>query len=329
MVRRANARRRRRSAPGPATLDLEGVEIANRFVRAVGPTTTAEDGTPSPTQLTAFAAAATDDPGLLLTEPLAVSASGRPTTGSPGIYADEHGNEWADAVADIPDGITVGTHLVHAGSTAGREAPLFDFKAASAREDTWAPRRSESFPTPPRAFDTGAMDDDLRGMVREQFVDAARRADDAGFNYLQVHAGSNTLLGQTLLAPRGSIECRVTFPASVVQAIRSAWPDDKPLGVTLPVSDRDPDGLSLDDAFDAVAALADVGSDLVAPVDVASDDQEPAEWGPSDYSDAIRNELEVPTMATVPTTSVDKVDTLVAIGRADLCTFPTPRSRGD
>lgn len=120
---------------------------------------------------------------------------------------------------------------------------------------------------------------------------------------------------------------RVAFPVSVVETIRSIWNGDMPLGITLPVSDRDPRGLSLEDAFSAARYLTDAGCDLVAPVDVATDKQEPGEYGPSDYSDAIRNELDVPSMATVPTTSVDKVNTLVATGRADLCTFPTMGTR--
>jgi anthraniloyl-CoA monooxygenase len=315
--------------PAQQPLRLGSTDVANRYVRTVGPTATAEDGIPSPSQCAALDVAAMDAPGLLLTEPLAVSASGRPSTASPGIYTSEHAEVWADTIGGIDDSVTVGAHLVHAGTASGREAPAFDFDEASPREDTWAPRRSDSFPTPPRAFDPEAMGGEQRETVREQFTDAARRADDAGFDYLQIHGSSNTLLGQTMVTQSEPVDDRTAFTRSVVEAVRTAWPGDKPLGFTLPVSNRTPSGLSLDDAFTVATAVTDAGCDLVAPVDVANDKQDPAEYGPSDYSDAIRNELEVPTMATVPTTSVNKVNTLVATGRADLCTFPIQRPLGD
>lgn len=311
-------------APAQQPVQIGDVELANRYVRAMGPSAAADDGQPAPAQCDALAAGSVDEPGLLLSEPLAVSPSGRPTTGSPGLYEDGHADAWADVAAAVSDAVTVGATLVHAGTAAGREAPLFDFGPTSAREATWAPRRSDSFPTPAHTFRPETLDNERRAAVREQFADSARLAEEAGFEYLQLHAGANTLLGQSMVAATSSGD-RFTFPASVVEAVRSAWPGDGPLGITVPVSERHPDGLQLEVAFDAAETLIDAGADIVAPVDVANDQQEPGEWGPSDYSDAIRNELDVPTLVTVPTTSVDKINTLIATGRADLCTFPSPR----
>jgi anthraniloyl-CoA monooxygenase len=141
-----------------------------------------------------------------------------------------------------------------------------------------------------------------------------------------VHAGPNTLLGQYVAMTEESATDTVAFPQSVVESIRDIWPDGKPLGVTLPVSDKGDEWLSPETAIEVAGALVNAGCTLVAPVDAATGDRTPAQNGPSDFADNMRNELNVETMATVPTTSADKVNTLVATGRADLCIAPTPQS---
>jgi anthraniloyl-CoA monooxygenase len=312
--------------PARQPLQLGDVVVENRFVRAIDPTMAATDGQPSKSQRTALEAAAADKPGLLLTEPLAVSRSGRPTAGSPGMYTDEQRDAWAEALDGIPKSVTAGAHLVHAGPAAGREPPVFGAGETAAREDSWASKLTDEFPTPPRDFKRGAIGEELRGSVREQFGAAARRAHEAGFEYLQVHAGPNTLLGQYVATTGGSATDTVAFPQSVVESIRDVWPDGKPLGVTLPVSDRGDEWLSPETAIEVTGALANAGCTLVAPVDAATGDRTPAQNGPSDFADDMRNELSMDTMATVPTTSADKVNTLVATGRADLCIAPTPQS---
>lgn len=311
--------------PAQQPLQLGETVVENRFVRALEPTMSAEEGTPSESQRATVESASAHEPGLLLTEPLAVAPSGRPTAGSQGLYAGEHRDVWTGLVADVPDTVTVGAHLVHAGPAAAGEPPVFDFGDAAAREDAWAPRLSKEFPTPPRKFHRDVMDGENRDTVVEQFCDAAGRADAVGFDYLQIHAGANTLLGHYLLTTDGHMTEGVALPRAVVKAVRTAWPNEKSMGVTLPVSDRGDDGLSPEEALSAAEVFADVGCDLVAPVDVASGEREPAQLGPSDFSDDIRNELGVQTLTTVPTMSVDKVNTLVATGRADLCVFPIPR----
>lgn len=308
--------------PARQPIRLADRVLSNRFVRAIEPTFSSEGGMPSDTQLSGFTAAAAEKPGLMLTEPLAVSPEGRPTAGSPGLYSDEHRETWAGAVDTTPTEVTVGAHLTHAGTSAAREPRVFGFGETAARESTWSPRLSEEYPVRPEQFHPDVLDAPGRNAVVEDFVDAARRADEAGFDYLQIQAGTNTLPGQYLLAERGSVSERADFLVSTVSAVADVWPTEKPLGVTIPVSDDDAEGLPLDDAFDGVSLLADAGCDIVAPVEAGAGVRGIGEKGPSDFSDAIRNETGVRTIATAPTTSVDRVNTLVASGRSDLCVFP-------
>lgn len=305
--------------PAHQSVRLADTVISNRFVRVLEPTSAADDGTPSAAQLSAFTAAADEEPGLLLTEPLAVSPEGRPTVGSPGFYTEDHASMWLDAIAAVPDGVTVGAHLTHAGASGGRAPRVFSQDTTTERESTWAPRLSDDYPVYPRTFQITEIGSEERNAVVDDFVAAARRADDASFEYVQLQSASPSVLSQFLTGSDAPLEERVQFVRTVVDEVADVLPAETPLGVTIPVSGRDKRGLSLDEAVAAVRELSAAGCDLVAPVDVTAGERELAEKGPSDFSDVIRNEVGIGTLATAPTASADKVNTLVATGRADLC----------
>ncbi|MGQ4556049.1 FAD-dependent monooxygenase [Halobellus sp. GM3] len=309
-------------SPAYQPVRLGDVVFANRFVRSLDPTYSAVDGVPSSAQRAAFSAAATDEPGLLLTEPLAVAPEARPTAGTPGLYTDEQADVWGDAVASVADEIVAGVRLHHAGPNAAREPKSLRNGGLTARESTWAPRLSSEYPVRPDRFRIQSMTADDRAAVADDFAEAARRSADAGFEYLHLDSGPETHLGACLTQWDGPSAAPRQHALSIVESVADAWPSELPLGVSVPVADRDAAGLSLDVAFDVVDRLAATGCDVVAPVDVTSEDRHVAQKGPSDFSDDIRNETDVPTLATVPTTSVDKVNTLVSTGRADLCVFP-------
>jgi anthraniloyl-CoA monooxygenase len=191
------------------------------------------------------------------------------------------------------------------------------------------------------------MDADDRDRVKSAFVDAAARADAAGFDYLQLQAANGYLLG-SFLSPLtndrddqygGTLEDRMRFPLEVVTAVREAWPASKPLGVVVQATDWADGGNDVEDAFEVATALADRDVDVLAPVaggvapmaggDSGGTDTTGADarrkrgdvHGLANFSDEIRNEVGLPTLATVQATTPDEVDTLVGTGRADLCTY--------
>jgi anthraniloyl-CoA monooxygenase len=306
-------------SPARQPVRLADTVLSNRFVRVLEPMLSANEGTPSDAQLSAFTAAAEERPGLLLTEPLAVAPEGRPTIGSPGLYTTDHVTAWTNAITAAPEAVTVGVNLVHAGVSGGQEPKVLGYSDLTERESMWAPRISDDYPVHPRSFQVAEMSTDDRDAIVDDFVAAARRADDAGFEYVQLQAISPSILSQFLTASDIPFEDRVQFVRTVVDAVTNVLPAATPLGVTVPVSDRDQQGLSVEETFAAVRKLSAVGCDIVAPVDAAAKKRDLAEKGPSDFSDIIRNEVGVRTLSTVPTASDDKVNTLVATGRADLC----------
>ncbi|WP_256546676.1 hypothetical protein [Halobellus inordinatus] len=111
------------------------------------------------------------------------------------------------------------------------------------------------------------------------------------------------------------------LPVAVVEAVSDMWPASKPLGVSLPVVDANSGGLKLNTAFEVVSQLETAGCDVVVPIDAATGSRAVDQKGASDFSDDIRNETGVQTIATAATSSLDKINTLVATGRADLSTF--------
>lgn len=307
--------------PAYQPVTIGDLEIANRFTRPLEPTYSAADGVPSEAQRSTFAAAAAEEPGLLLTEPLAVAPEGRQTDGSPGLYTDEHSDIWSTAVASVPDTVAVGARLSHAGMNGAREPDLFSASGVTERESTWAPRLTEEYPARPAQFAPEALSEDEKADIVDDFVTAAHRAADAGFGYLQLDAGPETLLGDILSQGDAPLDDRMELPVAVVEAVSDMWPASKPLGVSLPVVDANSGGLKLNTAFEVVSQLETAGCDVVVPIDAATGSRAVDQKGASDFSDDIRNETGVQTIATAATSSLDKINTLVATGRADLCTF--------
>lgn len=296
--------------------------LRNRLVRPVGPARSAVDGLPDDDHLAAFGAAGTD-PGLVLTDPVAVSTAGRPTAGSPGLYDDTHEAAWRGAVERLREregDVAAGVHLTHAGPAAARDArPLGH--GETGRADAWAPPVGRAFSTRPRAFGPDRLTADRRAAVRDAFRSATERARRAGFDHLQLDAGYDSLLLSALCDARDS--SALGFVGEVLGAVRAAWPGDRSLGVTLGVGVGSVD---LGEAFEITRALAADGVDVVAPVAGAPGEADPAagSYGPAGYSDNVRNETGVTTLAVAHVTSIDKANTLVGTGRADLCTYHGP-----
>jgi anthraniloyl-CoA monooxygenase len=318
--------------PARQPLELRTLSLPNRGVRVVEQTVAAVDGAPTATQLSSVQGVDGTGAGLTMTSPLAVAKDGRRTPGSPGLYRDEHAAAWEDALSSAPG--AVGATLTHAGQNGDVQPQAFDLNRPLERNESWAPRTSDQYPTPPRSYAPGQMTDSDLDRVRSAFVDAAERADDAGFDYLQLQAGNGTLLG-SFLSPLsneredsdgGSLQARLRFPLSVVEAVREAWPDAKPFGVVLQATDWTKGGLELEDAFVIADALKSRSVDIVAPVAGGIDGPEDREdvHGLANFSDEIRNEVGIATMATVQATTLDEINTLVSTGRADLCTYYGP-----
>jgi NADPH2 dehydrogenase len=173
-----------------------------------------------------------------------------------------------------------------------------------------------------------ATAEDTQGIIGN-FRAAAIRAHTAGFNALEIHAANGYLLHE-FLAPvsnartdryGGSAENRMRLPLEVVEAVRSAWPDQKPLLYRICAMDFATNGVTQADA-DALAK--ELGKREVDLIDVQTGNSLPGYAGPvypgyqTSYADRIRKVAGLPTATTGSIASIDLAEEIFGSGRSDL-----------
>jgi len=253
-------------------LTLRGTTFANRAWLAPMCQYSATDGVPSDWHLVHLGARASGGFGLLLTEATAVVPEGRISPQDTGIWNDEQVVAWR-RVTDFVHarGTRVGVQLAHAGRKASTYRPFSSPQGSVPVTDggweTVGPSVS-SFPgyVAPQALTDAQIED-----VPRQFAAATKRSLDAGFDVVEVHAAHGYLLHQ-FLSPLsnqrddeygGSLENRMRLLVDVTDAVRAAWPDDRPLLVRVSATDWVDGGLTVDDVAIVAKELAGHGVDLV------------------------------------------------------------------
>jgi anthraniloyl-CoA monooxygenase len=173
------------------------------------------------------------------------------------------------------------------------------------------------------------MDQSDMDHVRERFVRSARMAADVGFDILELDLAHGYLLGGFIspLSNRradrygGSLENRMRFPLEVLEAVQSQWPEDRPLAVSLSVTDWARGGFDVDDGVEVARILRERGCDLIHVQAGQTAMRASPDYGRmylAPYSDRVRNEAGIPTLAGGNVTTRDEINTILAAGRADL-----------
>ena len=318
-------------APPPvfSPLELDGLTIPNRVAVAVSGSSPEE--LPGPREV---AEAAGGGPGLVIGPVAAVSPEGRVTPGSPGLYDDEHTEAWAATVdtahrAGVPVAIQIG-HAGRRGATRpraeGPDRPLVEGWPLVAASPIPYGRRSPV----PREMSRADME-----RVTVEFARAAGRAAEAGADLLIVHMAQGYLLAG-FLSPLsnlrtdehgGPLESRLRFPVEVFEAVRAAWPQERPLGAAIPATDWARGGLTADDGVAIAAALEERGCRLVIPLGGQTILDDRPRYGRAfmaPFADRIRNEANVATLCWGSIRTTGEANTIVAGGRADLCVLDRP-----
>lgn len=316
---------------------LRDMTLANRIVVSPMDMYSATDGTVGDFHFVHFGAFAHGGAGLIFTEMVCVSRDARITPGCSGLYKDEHVAAWKRVIdyvhanSDAKFGIQLG-HAGRKGSTKvawdGIDRPLdagnWDVISAS-------PVRHHPFMHEPRAMSHTDME-----QVREDFRAAAQRAAAAGADILEVHMAHGYLLSNFITPVSnhrtdeygGPLGNRLRFPLEVLDAVRTAWPAHKPLSVRISATDWvGPAGVTPEESVLIARALMTRGADII---DVSAG-QTTADARPvygrmfqTPFSDQVRNEAGIATMAVGNITSWDQANTIVAAGRADLVCLARP-----
>ncbi|TQL51608.1 anthraniloyl-CoA monooxygenase [Ornithinicoccus hortensis] len=311
---------------------LGGLDLVNRVVVSAMDMYRATDGVPEDFHLAHLGGKAMGGAGLVMTEMVCVSPTGRITPGCTGLWNEEQVAAWrriTDFVhAQSP--AKIGAQLGHSGRK-GSTKLMWEGIDQPLPEGNWpvvAPSPlpyQEGVNQVPQELTTEQMD-----TIREEFVTAARHADEAGFDLLELHCAHGYLLS-SFISPvtnhrtdeyGGDLAARLRYPLEVFAAVREVWPADKPMTVRISASDWVEGGIDTDDAVLIAQAFSDAGA---AAVDVSTGqvtpDEQPA-FGRSyqtPFADAIRNRTGVPTIAVGVISSWDDVNSLILAGRADLC----------
>ncbi|WP_336022973.1 NADH:flavin oxidoreductase/NADH oxidase [Halobellus salinisoli] len=317
-------------------LDLRGTTVPNRVMVSPMCQYSAEDGFATEWHRVHLGSRAVGGAGIVMTEATAVSPAGRISPGDLGIWSDDHADALRETVAFMRERGTVpGIQLAHAGRKGSVTPPWDGGDPISLDDGGWevlAPSaepypHAEGEPVPTRAMTRDDMD-----RVRGQFRLAAERALDVGFQIAEVHLAHGYLLHE-FLSPvtnqrddeyGGDFENRARFPLEVVETVREAWPDDRPVFVRISATDWLPDRPSwdLEDSARLAPLLAEAGADLI---DVSSGgihpEQRVPESGPGyqvPYAERVREATDAAVGAVGGITTPEQADQLIRNERADL-----------
>lgn len=314
---------------------VRSVVLPNRVAVSAMDMYSSVDGVPGDFHLVHLGSKALGGAGLVMTEMVCVSPEGRITPGCGGLWNDDQEVAWKRIVdfghtTFAKMGIQIG-HSGRKGSTKvmweGIDQPL--------DSDNWPIMAPSPLPYLANSQVPAEMTRADMDLVRDQFVETTVRAARAGFDVLELHCAHGYLLSSFLTPVSnhrtdeygGSLENRLRYPLEVFDAVRAAWPADRPMFVRISATDWVPDGITFDDVLEIARAFKDHGVDVI---DVSSGQTTPdakPEYGRSyqtPFSDRIRNVVGIDTMAVGAISSWDDVNTNIAAGRSDLCAIGRP-----
>jgi 2,4-dienoyl-CoA reductase-like NADH-dependent reductase (Old Yellow Enzyme family) len=318
------------SHPLLSPLKLRNLTLPNRIGVSPMCQYSSVDGFASDWHLVHLGSRAVGGAGLVIAEASAVTPEGRITPADLGIWKDEHIEQLARIVRFVhSQGARAGIQLAHAGRKASMAPPSKGERLLSAAEGGWTPVApspipfSEKYGTP-CALNIAGID-----AIVEAFRAAAGRALKAGFDLVEIHSAHGYLLHE-FLSPLsnhrtdgygGSLENRARLLLRVLDAVRGAWPEEKPLFVRISASDWTEGGWTADDSVALARLLKQHGVDLVdcssggniagAHIPLSPGYQVP-------FAARIRREAGIATAAVGMITEPQQAAAIVAGGEADL-----------
>ena len=316
---------------------VRGLELANRICVSPMAQYKAKDGTPNDWHLVHYAERAKGGAGMVFTEMTCVSPEGRISPGCTGLYTDEHEQAWKRLVDFVhaETDAKIAIQLGHSGPKGSTQLGWEESDAPLAK-DNWEIVGASAVPWStenqmPRELDRAGMN-----RIRDEFVRSAEMAARIGFDWLELHYAHGYLMSSfiTPLSNKrtdeygGSLENRMRFPLEVLRAVRKVWPDEKPMSVRISAHDWvGPDGVQPQDAVAISRLLVDNGVDLVDVSAGQTSTQAQPVYGrmfQTPFSDRIRNEAGVATLAVGNIYEPDHVNSILMAGRADLVCLARP-----
>ncbi len=320
-----------------APLSLGDMTLKNRVVVSPMAQYKAHDGTPNDWHFSHYAERAKGGAGLVYTEMTCVSPEGRITPGCPGLYAIAHEAAWRRITTFVHNetDAKICCQIGHAGRK-GSTGLGWDGSEKPLKSGNWpliapSPLGWDKDAQIPREMTRSDMEN-----VRDQFVAATEMAARAGFDMVELHAAHGYLIS-SFISPvsnrrqddyGGSLENRMRFALEVMQAMRAVWPREKPMSVRISATDWvGEDGVTPTEAVEIARLFSAAGADLIdVSAGQTTPDAQPV-YGrmfQTPFSDRIRQETGLKTMAVGNIYEPDHVNSILMAGRADLVALARP-----
>ena len=320
-----------------APFRLRDMRLKNRVVVSPMAQYKAVDGCPTDWHLVHYGERAKGGAALVCTEMTCVSPEGRITPGCTGMYAPEHEVAWKRIVEFVhaETDAKISCQLGHSGAKGSTQlgwqemdAPLKsgNWPVMAPSPVAWSERNQRA-----RAMTRADMD-----RVREEFVVAAEMAARAGFDMLEIHCAHGYLLS-SFITPLtnwrsdqygGALENRMRYPLEIFRAVRAIWPAEKPISVRISANDWvGAEGIEPQDAVGISRMLQEAGVDICDVSAGQTSIKAQPVYGrmfQTPYSDRIRNETGMATMAVGNIYEPDHVNSILMAGRADLVCLARP-----
>jgi anthraniloyl-CoA monooxygenase len=316
---------------------VRGLLLKNRVIVSPMAVYMAEDGVPNDFHLVHMGSRAMGGAAMVFTEMTCVSPDARITPACLGMWNDVQRDAWKRVVdyvhtySDAKVALQLG-HSGRKGSTRrgweGIDQPLpsDNWPLVSASPLQYIAGVSQF----PREATRADMD-----RIQADFVSATERGVAAGFDWLEFHCAHGYLMS-SFISPLtnlrtdeygGSLENRCRYPLEVFKAMRAVWPQDKPMSVRISAHDWVPGGITPEDAAIVARLFKCAGADMIDCSSGQVSKEERPVYGRMfqvPFSDRIRNEVGIPTIAVGNIFEGDHVNTIIAAGRADLCAVARP-----
>lgn len=324
-----------KTPPAFTPYQLRQMQLQNRIVMAPMEQYAAKDGLVSDWHLVHYGSRATGGVGLILTESVAVSEEGKITLGCPRISSQQQIDRWKKITDFIHQNSKskIGIQLGHSGRRGAVKRPWEGYDEPI--ETPWKLLAPSAIPYNSKMPVPKEMDRQDMENVIMQFRNAAKNAEMAGFDMIELQANHGYLLA-SFLSPLtnnrkdeygGTVTNRLKFPLEVFKAVRENFDKNRPISVRISANDWANGGITPEDVLEIAKAFQQAGADCI---DVSSgytvSHQKPA-YGrmyQTPFSDAVRNSTGIPVITAGTIQDIDQINTIILNRRADLVALGRP-----
>ncbi|MDB9762389.1 bifunctional salicylyl-CoA 5-hydroxylase/oxidoreductase [Alphaproteobacteria bacterium] len=324
-------------APMFAPFKLRELELKNRIVVSPMAQYKAINGCPTDWHFVHYAERAKGGAGLIYVEMTCISPEGRITPGCTGLYSKEHEFSWKRIIdfIHLETEAKISCQIGHAGRKGSTQLG-WEKMDAPLKNGNWPIISASSIPWSKNNAVPVEMTELKMEEVLKQFVSSTEMANRAGFDMIELHAAHGYLIS-SFISPKsnirkdkygGSLDNRMRYPLRVAEAMRKSWPKEKPMSVRISANDWvGEEGITPQESVKIAKMFKAIGIDIIdVSAGQTSDEAKPV-YGrmfQTPFSDRIRNEAGINTMAVGNIYEADHVNSILMAGRADLVCIARP-----